>query len=53
MHNADQYAPVGGSVRPGLSIAKWIVEMRAGVIAVQSEPGKGSVFEIRVPIENG
>lgn len=40
-----------GGAGLGLSIAKWIVEMHAGTISVQSELGKGSVFEIRVPIE--
>lgn len=40
-----------GGAGLGLSIAKWIVEMHAGSICVQSEPGKGSVFEIHVPIE--
>jgi heavy metal sensor kinase len=35
----------------GLSIAKWIVDMHGGKISVQSEPGIGSVFEIRVPTD--
>jgi heavy metal sensor kinase len=39
-----------GGAGLGLSIAKWIVEMHEGKIAVQSELGKGSIFEIRVPI---
>jgi signal transduction histidine kinase len=40
-----------GGAGLGLSIAKWIVDMHAGTISVQSEPGRGSVFEIRVPID--
>jgi heavy metal sensor kinase len=37
----------------GLSIAKWIVDMHGGKISVRSELGKGSVFQIQVPIDNG
>jgi signal transduction histidine kinase len=40
-----------GGTGLGLSIAKWIVDMHAGKITVQSEPGRGSVFEIRLPIQ--
>jgi len=40
-----------GGAGLGLSIAKWIVDMHAGTISVQSEPGKGSVFELRVPVD--
>jgi heavy metal sensor kinase len=39
-----------GGAGLGLSIAKWIVDMHGGGIAVQSQPGHGSIFEIRVPI---
>lgn len=42
-----------GGAGLGLSIAKWIVEMHGGTIACQSELGKGSVFEIKLPIEKG
>src|SRR5439155_24522601 len=40
-----------GGAGLGLSIAKWIVDMHGGTISVRSEPGKGSVFEIRVPLD--
>jgi signal transduction histidine kinase len=33
----------------GLAIAKWIVEMHAGKIQVQSELSKGSTFTIQLP----
>ena len=39
-----------GGIGLGLSIAKWIVDMHAGKISVQSEPGKGSVFKVSIPV---
>jgi signal transduction histidine kinase len=34
----------------GLSIARWAAETHGGTIAVASEPGRGSVFTVRLPL---
>jgi heavy metal sensor kinase len=39
-----------GGVGLGLSIGRWITEVHAGTIEVQSSPGRGSSFQIRLPI---
>jgi heavy metal sensor kinase len=39
-----------GGVGLGLSIGRWITEVHAGTIEVHSSPGRGSVFQIRLPI---
>ena len=41
-----------GGVGLGLSIGRWITEVHAGTIEVQSSPGRGSIFEVRLPIAN-
>jgi heavy metal sensor kinase len=41
-----------GGVGLGLSIGRWITEVHAGTIEVQSSPGRGSMFQIRLPITN-
>jgi len=34
----------------GLSIVRWIVDAHKGAIAVESAPGKGSTFTVRLPL---
>jgi signal transduction histidine kinase len=38
-----------GGAGLGLSIARWIVDQHHGSLAVQSQPGKGSTFWVRIP----
>jgi heavy metal sensor kinase len=41
-----------GGAGLGLSIVRWIVEIHRGKIAIQSEPGKGSVFSVELPLKS-
>jgi signal transduction histidine kinase len=34
----------------GLPIARWIVEMHHGTLAVESRPGAGTTFTVRLPL---
>ncbi|HEX6104575.1 MAG TPA: HAMP domain-containing sensor histidine kinase, partial [Gemmatimonadales bacterium] len=37
----------------GLAITKWIAEAHGGTITVQSRPGRGTVFVVRLPKDGG
>ena len=39
-----------GGVGLGLSIARWVAEAHRGSVEVQSAPGSGSVFRVRLPL---
>lgn len=39
-----------GGVGLGLSIARWVAQAHKGSIEVQSTPGSGSVFRVRLPL---
>jgi len=38
-----------GGAGLGLAIAQWIIQLHKGSIAVESEPGNGSVFRVEIP----
>jgi len=42
-----------GGVGLGLSIARWVAEAHRGSIEVQSTPGTGSGFTVRLPLLHG
>src|SRR5207244_4437296 len=43
----------GGGVGLGLAIVSTVAEAHGGRVAVRSIPGKGSVFELLIPLANG
>lgn len=49
-YRADQSRGETAGTGLGLSIAKWIADMHGGVLKVKSEPGKGSVFSLWLPV---
>jgi len=43
-------ARADGGAGLGLAIVKWAVERMGGLVEVESEPGRGSVFRMRLPL---
>lgn len=41
-----------GGIGLGLSIGRWIAEAHGGIIEVESNVGRGSVFRVRLPLSN-
>jgi heavy metal sensor kinase len=41
-----------GGAGLGLAIGRWIAEAHGGAIQVESKPGEGSLFRIRLPLSN-
>ncbi len=41
-----------GGAGLGLSIVQWIIQIHNGTISVESEPGQGSTFIVRLPLLN-
>lgn len=49
---ADPSRGENGSSGLGLSMVKEIAEFHGGDVSVNSVPGKGSTFSLRIPLEN-
>ena len=51
-HTTSKTEFMGGGIGLGLTLAKQVIESHDGQIIVESEPDKGSVFTVVLPISN-
>ncbi len=49
-YQVDKVHPNGSGI--GLSLAKGFIELHEGTLEVESEPGKGSVFKVTLPLRH-
>lgn len=49
-YQADRVTPEGSGI--GLALVKAFVELHSGSVAVESQPGQGSVFRVEIPVRH-